>query len=103
MAINFNKVEQNDTSIIKDIEGFTFISKGGIKGLGFITKNPAVITVITKDRNKSAKVTSIIINEYGVIKFYSTIEKFLEAYFGYSIESIKIYKQVDDMNIIVDF
>lgn len=103
MAINFNKVEQNDTSIIKDIEGFTFISKSGIKGVGFITKNPTVITVITMDKNKSAKVSSIIINEYGVINFYSTVEKFLEAYFGYSVESIKIYKQVDDMNIIVDF
>ena len=63
MAINFNKVEQNDTSIIKDIEGFTFISKGGIKGLGFITKNPAVIIIITMDKNKPAKISSIIVNK----------------------------------------
>lgn len=103
MAINFSKVEQTDTSIIKDIEGFTFISENKIEGFGFITKNPTAITVITIDKNKSAKASSIIINEYGIVNFYSTVEEFLKAYFGYNIESIKVYKQINDMNILVDF
>ena len=102
MAIKFSKVDQSNTTI-KDIEGFTFISENGIEGFGFITKNPVVITVITIDKNKSAKVSSIIINEYGVINLYSTVEEFLAAYFDYSADSIKVYKQVSDMNIIVDF
>ena len=103
MAINVSKVEQSNTTIIKDIEGFTFISENEIEGFGFITKNPTVITVITIDKNKSAKVSSTVINEYGVINFYSTVEEFLKAYFGYNIESIKVTKQINDMNISVDF
>ena len=103
MAINVSKVGQSNTTIIKDIEGFTFISENEIEGFGFITKNPTVITVITIDKNKSAKVSSIIIDEYGLINSHSTVKEFLEAYFGYYIDSIKVYKQIDDMNIVVDF
>ena len=103
MAINVSKVGQSNITIIKDIEGFTFISESEIEGFGFIAKNPTVITVITIDKNKSAKVSSIIINEYGIINFHSTVEEFLKAYFGYNIKSIKAYKQINDMNIVVVF
>lgn len=103
MAINISKVGQSNTTIIKDIEGFTFISENEKEGFGFITKNPTVITVITIDKNKSAKISSIIIDKYDKINLYSTVEEFLEAYFGYYIESLKVYKQLNDMNIIVDF
>ena len=103
MAISVSKVEQGNTIIMKHIEGFTFISENEIEGFGFITKNPTVITLITIDKNKSAKVSSIIINEYDKINLYSTVEEFLTDYFNYSIISIKVYQQIDDMNIVVDF
>ena len=105
MAIKIEKTKLNHSNAIKDNSGFTFILEDNSEGFGFIylAENDIIITVIVKHENETVDHFSALISEYGVINFYSTVENFLETYFGYSVECIKIYKQVDDMNIIVDF
>ena len=105
MAIKIEKTKLNHSNAIKDNAGFTFILKNNTEGFGFIylVENDIIITVIVKYENGIVDHFSTPINDYDEINHYSTIEEFLTDYFGYSVESIKVYKQIDDMNIIVDF
>lgn len=102
MAINFDKTKRNNFEAIKDIAGFTFTTKE-IEGFGFITKNDRIIiTIILTYDNGTAEAESIIIDEYREINSYSPIKEVLKEYFNFDVEFIKVYKDVDDMNIIVD-
>lgn len=105
MAIKFNKEKNNNSSAIKDNEGFTFILQDDIEGFGFIslTENAdIVITVTAIYDNGVIDQFSTFIDVYGNINAYSSIKDFLEEYFDYDIIFIKEYKHLEDMNIIVD-
>ena len=98
--------KRNQSNAIKDNAGFTFILKSNTEGFGFIyidENDIIIITVIVKYENGIVDHFSTLINDYYEINFNSTVEEFLTDHFGYSVESIKVYKQIDDMHIIVDF
>lgn len=106
MTIKIGKTERIHSNAIKDNAGFTFILKSNTEGFGFIyltEKDIVIITVIVKYENGIVDHFSTLINDYDKINFNSTVEEFLTDYFGYSVKSIKVYKQIDDMNITVDF
>lgn len=105
MAIKIEKTKQNQSHAIKDNAGFTFILKDNTEGFGFIylAENDIIITVIVKYENGIVDHFSTLMNDYNEIIHYSTVEEFLIDYFDYGVESIKVYKQIDDMNITVDF
>ena len=105
MAIKIEKTKRNQSHAIKDNAGFTFILKNNSEGFGFVylVENDIIITVIVKYENGIVDHFSTLINDYDETIHYSTVEEFLTDYFDYGVESIKVYKQIDDMNIIVDF
>ena len=105
MAIKNEKTKLNHSNAIKDNAGFTFILEDNSEGFGFIylAENDVIITVIVKYENGIEDHFSTLINDHDEINLYSTVEEFLTDYFGYSVKSIKVYKQIDDMNIVVDF
>ena len=105
MAIKIEKTKQNQSHAIKDNAGFTFIVKNNREGFGFIysAENDIIITVIVKYENGTVDHFSTLMNDYDEINHYSTVEEFLTDYFDYGVESIKVYKQIDNMNIIVNF
>ena len=79
--------------------------KNNTEGFGFIylTEKDIIITVIVKYENGIVDHFSTITNDYDENNLSITVEEFLIDHFGYRVKSIKVYKQIDDMNITVDF